>query len=264
MKVLHVCFSNSGGGAAKAAYRLHQGMLAEGVESNLLVAQKQGDDPTVIGPSSKLRRLFYLFIGSVSRLILSFQNSRNPIYHSVNISPTFLHAVIDKFEADIVNLHWINDEMMSIAEIGKIKTPIVWTLHDSWAFCGAEHHAAIGDVRYKEGYSSGNRPSEYGGPDIDRWTWKRKLKHWRLQRFIINAPSRWLAEQASSSKLFKQRMVTNIPNGINLSTFSPFPKTIARKRFGIPEDKSIILIGSIGAMNDPNKGYDLIQTTLSE
>jgi glycosyltransferase involved in cell wall biosynthesis len=263
MKVLHVCFSNSGGGAAKAAYRLHQGMLAEGIESHLLVAQKQGDDPTVIGPKSKFRRLFYLFVVTVSRLIVNLQKSRNPIYHSVNTSPTFFHNIINQFDVDIVNLHWVNDEMISVAEIGKIKKPIVWTLHDSWAFCGAEHHAAIGDVRYIEGYLPKNRPSEYRGLDIDRWTWERKLKHWRLQRFIIIAPSRWLAEQASLSQLFKHRKVKTIPNGINLCTFSSFPKKIARERFGIPASKRIILIGSMGAMSDPNKGYDLMQDALS-
>ena len=40
--------------------------------------------------------------------------------------------------------------MLSIADIAKIKKPIVWTLHDMWAFCGAEHYTT--DKRWINGY----------------------------------------------------------------------------------------------------------------
>ena len=34
----------------------------------------------------------------------------------------------------------IGDIVISINEISKIKQPLVWTLFDQWAFCGAEHY----------------------------------------------------------------------------------------------------------------------------
>ena len=39
--------------------------------------------------------------------------------------------------------------MASIADIGRINKPVLWTLHDMWAFCGAEH--VSWDNRWKEG-----------------------------------------------------------------------------------------------------------------
>jgi glycosyltransferase involved in cell wall biosynthesis len=42
----------------------------------------------------------------------------------------------------VIHLHWINNEMISIKEIAKIKKPIIWTLHDCWPLLGAEHHSS--------------------------------------------------------------------------------------------------------------------------
>ena len=46
---------------------------------------------------------------------------------------------INRFDCDIVNLHWICNEMLSIENIKKINKPLVWTILDMWPFIGAEH-----------------------------------------------------------------------------------------------------------------------------
>ena len=54
MKVLHINQSDISGGAAIAGYRLHQGLLEQGIDSNLLVGNvKVGSSRTFsIGRSS--------------------------------------------------------------------------------------------------------------------------------------------------------------------------------------------------------------------
>ena len=42
--------------------------------------------------------------------------------------------------ADIVHLHWINAGMIKIEDLAKIRAPIVWSLHDMWAFTGGCHY----------------------------------------------------------------------------------------------------------------------------
>jgi hypothetical protein len=49
MKVLLLGTEDIQGGAARAAYRLHQGLQEIGVESQMLVQTKHSDDRTVIG-----------------------------------------------------------------------------------------------------------------------------------------------------------------------------------------------------------------------
>ena len=74
-------------------------------------------------------------------------------------------------------MHWIQGEMISIEEIGRIKKPIVWTMHDSWPFCGAEHHPnGLHDLRYVEGYKRQNRNSFNEGIDLDKLTWEGNLR----------------------------------------------------------------------------------------
>ena len=50
MKILHVCQSDSHGGAAIAARRLHAALRAEGADSQMMVVLKTDDDPSVTAP----------------------------------------------------------------------------------------------------------------------------------------------------------------------------------------------------------------------
>jgi glycosyltransferase involved in cell wall biosynthesis len=50
--------------------------------------------------------------------------------------------------------------MMSIADIGRLTKPVVWTLHDMWAFCGAEHYTD--ELRYREASAALQR-GRHGG-----------------------------------------------------------------------------------------------------
>ena len=47
-KVLAVCTSDSDGGAARAAYRIHLSQKMLGIDSRMLVKYKKSDDPDVI------------------------------------------------------------------------------------------------------------------------------------------------------------------------------------------------------------------------
>jgi len=75
---------------------------------------------------------------------------------------------INDSDADVVHLRWVQEEMLSISDFARIKKPIVWTLHDMWAFCGAEHLAS--DTHWRDGHFRHNRPQGERGIDLNRWT----------------------------------------------------------------------------------------------
>ena len=56
MKILIVNTFDIDGGAARAAYRLHQSLLGQGIDSQMLVQYKSSDDDTVITEKSKIDR----------------------------------------------------------------------------------------------------------------------------------------------------------------------------------------------------------------
>ena len=151
--------------------------------------------------------------------------------------------------------------MLSIADIGKIKKPIVWTLHDMWAFCGAEHYSQVD--RWRSGYNKKNRPTYESGFDINRWTWLRKLNHWHKPIHIVS-PSNWLANCVRESKLMNNWPVSVVPNLLNTDNWKPKDKNLARNTLNLPLNIPLIIFGTLGANNSYHKGYDLLMKTLND
>ena len=160
-------------------------------------------------------------------------------------------------QMDIIHLNWIVHGFMNIEFISSIKSPIVWTLHDSWAFTGGCHIPKNCD-RYKN--SCGSCPllgssSEF---DITRFNHFRKSRSWKDSNMTIVCPSNWLAKCAKESSIFYDKPVKVIPNPIDIKIFKPVDKAFSRDLFNFNFDQKIILFGAMGAVDDKNKGYDLI------
>jgi len=268
MKVNHITASDLSGGAARAAYRIHQSLLHHGalleVQSQMRVLQKLSNDPTVIGNPLKANPLWRRIRPRIINQVYRNFNTQNPVLHSVAFLKTGLGKELSDASADIFHLHWLGNNTLSVEEIGKLSQPLVWTLHDQWAFCGAEHYVNLPpfkDERYIEGYTADNRPPHERGPDLNRWTWQRKRQAWQKPIHIV-CPSNWMADCARKSALMKDWPIVVIPNPIDLETWSPFDQTQARKVFNLPVDSPLILFGALGGTSDPRKGSDLLQFAL--
>ncbi len=231
-------------------------MLSQGIDSTFLAIRKRRDDDTVITPGVLTRALVRIW-NIVSRQILRLQRSKDGNYRSLNIFPTGIHNLINKFDADIVQFHWINRNTISIRELTRIGSPVVLKLPDMWAFSGAEHYLAPGATkRYKSGYLRNNRQTGDAGPDIDRWLWRYKNRVWKDVKFNVVTPSKWLGECAKASRLFSRLRVVSIPNPIDLDKFCPVAnKPDVRANLGLPLDKRLVLFGSIQVYADRRKGY---------
>lgn len=264
MRVLHICYSDLDGGAARAAFRLHQAQRSLGLDSHMLVINKCSDDPFVHMVSG-LRQLRIKLAAALSRLLLRWQKSLNPVHHSLNLFPSGLLLEIDKLAPDVVNLHWLGGEMLSVGEIGRIRQPVVWTLHDMWAFSGAEHYDDDKpSERYRTGYTRDSRHRQHSGQDLDRWTFRRKQKAWAGKSFQIVTPSNWLADCARQSSLFGGLPVSVISNCIDHNLYRPLPRELAREALGLPQDKQLLLFGAMSSTSDPRKGYHLLIPALQQ
>lgn len=256
MKPVLVSYSDLTGGAARAAYRLHEALRDENVESTLAVRRKVSNDETVCRmPMPDWGRLGPRVEAALQRL----QRTDNPVIHSSNVLPTWWSPPRG---VDVVNLHWIGAGTMSIRDVGRIRLPVVMTLHDMWGFCGAEHYAPDGaDPRWVTGYTRGGRPGRHRGLDVDRWTWRRKRRHW--PPMLVVTPSRWLANCVGRSSLMAGWPVTVVPNPLDVSVFRHRDRADARHALGIPTDAKVIAFGAVGGGSDPRKGFDLLLRSLS-
>jgi len=259
MRVIHVNQSDTIGGAAKAAARIHQALLRSGVDSRFYVAQSSYGDPTVEMTSSRFDRLVSPVRQRVARALTNRLVTDNPAAHEPALFSTNCASRLTHSGTDIAHLHWVSNNMLSIRAIAKLPMPVIWTLHDMWAFCGAEHHTH--DDRFKSGYTKDNRPFHESGPDLNRWVWSRKRRLLRRPLQIVT-PSNWLANAARESALMSDWPIAVIPNAIDTETWTPMNKTMARMSLGLPESLPLVLFGAMGGSSDLNKGFDLLTTAL--
>jgi glycosyltransferase involved in cell wall biosynthesis len=262
MNVIHLSFSDIIGGAARSSYRIHQSLLKAEVNSRMWVNKARTEDQTVEKPVGRIERIIAeLRSPLINNSLVKTLKTKNKIIHSPSVLSSRWVELINESDADIVHLHWIQNEMLSISDISKIKKPIVWTLHDMWAFCGAEHYTE--DHRWRDGYLDNNRPAYESGFDLNLWTWKRKEKHWKTPIQIIT-PSKWLAECVSKSMLMRNWPLNVISYPIDTDFWKPISKKIMREQLDLPKDVTLLLFGAFDSEKDQRKGYDLLLSTLEQ
>jgi glycosyltransferase involved in cell wall biosynthesis len=198
--------------------------------------------------------------------MLEFKTT-NPILHSQNKKTKVDINFINKSDFDIVHLHWVNTDMISIEDIAKIKKPIVWTMHDTWPFCGAEHYPNIleNDRRYITGYTKKDKSKTTKGFDICRKTWNRKKTAWKKCKFTFISPSRFEKVAFEKSALFSKTTIKcfMIPNIIPELIFKPFINNTLKTLYNIPMEKKVIGFGAINLNNKITvKGEYLLFDTL--
>lgn len=259
MKIIHLAYSDCIGGASIAALRIQNCLYKNNINSRLWVNEKLSKYSTVEEPFNKIRKNLKRLRRYITWPLLNVIKMNVPIHHSISLLPSNWTNLINSSDVDIVNLHWIQRETMSIKDISKIKKPIVWTIHDMWAFCGAEHYT--NDNRWREGYYPNNRPNYESGFDLNRWTWNRKKKYWKTPIQIIS-PSVWLAKCVSESALMKNWPVKVIYNPIDTDLWIPIDKKNARQLLNLSPDSNLILFGAATEVSDPRKGYDLLLSAL--
>ena len=260
MKVLHLSSSDTSGGAARSSYRIHKSLLDKGLDSYLLVNKKNSKNQSIHELPDKIDKIFNQIRLRIANIIIKVFTNSKLTPHSISLFSSKLVDYVNKSDADIIHLHWVQHEMLSIADIAKIEKPIVWTLHDMWAFCGAEHLAQ--DDRWRLGYSKNDNSNSKFGFDINRWTWLRKLKHWQKPIHVVT-PSNWLANCVRESKLMGNWPVSVVPNLLNTENWKPKDKNFARKLLGLPSDIPLVIFGTFGANSSHHKGFDLLIETLN-
>jgi glycosyltransferase involved in cell wall biosynthesis len=264
LRVVHVSSSDIGGGAAMSAYRLHRGLLNIGMDSQMVVSNKASDDFTVHGTSGNMAKLWSRVANQIDQVPRKFLKTANQSL----ISPAWVRENtaqrILALQPDVVNLHWTQNAFLRPESLRLLShLPVVWTLHDMWAFSGGEHYVGD-DMRYVSGYTEQNRPQGESGFDLNRWLWERKRKAWKhLSNITVVTPSRWLGACAQQSVLFSRYRVETIPYGLDLTRFKPIDKRLAREILNLPQDKLLLMFGAMSATSDTRKGFQFLAPALT-
>jgi glycosyltransferase involved in cell wall biosynthesis len=259
MNILIVNTSDVHGGAAIAAFRLMNALLGEGEHVKMLVRDKQAVHASVIPAGSKLQNKFNFYL---ERGVIFLRNGFTKRHlFDISIANTGLSITdLPAFrEADVIHLHWINQGMISLDEIGRIIASgrkIVWTMHDMWPFTGICHHAA-GCIRYERYCGDCPWLRTPSRNDLSHRLFITKQVVYSRGRITFVACSNWLRELAAKSPLTTGHRVVSIPNPIDTAVYIPMDKSEARRRLNLPMDKKIVLFAAVKAA-DPRKGMDYL------
>jgi glycosyltransferase involved in cell wall biosynthesis len=262
MQTLMINISDINGGASRAAYRLHKGLKAIGLNSKMLVLKKNGDDPDIYGPETSWQKAKVLLLLKLESIITKTFFTKGRYIWSGSLFKGILSNKIRSFNADIIHLHWIPGSL-KINQIKKYRKPIIWTLHDSWAFTGG-CHIPYDCIKYQNSCGCCPQLGSRWDRDLSRWVWYRKNKFFQNLNLTIVAPSRWMAECAKNSSIFKDTKVVVIPNGLDLKQFRPMNQLYAREILGFSKKKKFILFGAKNPVNDPQKGFNFLKPVFQE
>jgi glycosyltransferase involved in cell wall biosynthesis len=272
MRITFVNTYDNRGGAARAAFRLFRGVYdLPGVEAVFVTKENATGHPGVLEDHTRLTSLFGDKASVFDQKGLKKSHpDRILTPFSVNRIADTVHETILKTEPDIVHLHWPHAGFLRIESLAKLEVPIVWTLHDMWAFTGVCHYSN-GCRRFMNSCGSCPLLRSENPTDISAKTFLRKQKVYTRLDLTITTPSYWLASLARRSSLLAGKSVITIPNCIDTELFKPKEQSAARKALGLPpsfeialsKGRPLVLVGASHALQDDRKGCtDLLDSVV--
>ncbi|MCH5342428.1 MAG: glycosyltransferase [Acetatifactor sp.] len=238
---------------------LSTGKLAVEIAKNL---KQNGDESLIAFARNEIADgVDYYRIGSRLNVLWHAAMSRltdRAGFYSKRSTRKLIHE-IEKYRPDIIQLHnlhgyYLNIEILFhfLREYGR---PVVWTLHDCWAFTG---HCCYFDYtqcnKWETGCSDCPAIDRYPKAFVDgssrNYTQKEAL-FTSIENMTLVTPSHWLKGRVERSFL-KKYPVEMIYNGIDLAYFRPgIDAELVRQEYHL-EEKTIIL--GVASAWDARKG----------
>lgn len=231
MKIVIISTSASIGGAAIAASRLAAALCLKGHEVTMV---------TLDGRSR------IAFLAERAEIFLRNGLSRTELFKVSTARFGLPVASLPEVkDADVILLGWFNQGLLSLRELASLGKPLIWTMHDMWAFTGICHHS-LGCDRFTEecGFCRFLRAPLRRRSDLSHSVWLKKDRVYKSVPIHFVAVSRWLADKARSSKLLRGCPVSIIPNPHPIYEYTP--------RRGV---ENLIVMGA-ARLDDPIKGLD--------
>lgn len=232
MRVVHLSTYHLNGGAAVAATRLHRALQKHpAVDSTMLVGipawlESHPPEAGVVYLADNFLSEQMAFGRFVAERLyfLRFEKDKaarfkfSPAWSGAGLS---FHPIIQ--QADVIHLHWINFGFLSLGGLESLFAlgkPIVWTLHDTWAFTGGCHYPRGCDHFLTQ---CGQCPylRQPGEHDLSYRLFGQKKSLFANVPIYVTPPSRWLADEAMRSPLLRNKQFSVIPYAIDQDVFRP-------------------------------------------
>jgi glycosyltransferase involved in cell wall biosynthesis len=253
LRILHFSTRDSAGGAAQAAFRLHEALVDAGHDSRMIVRQKGSDRADVLEVPPYLNP----WRARMRRLLRRRYEAPPPAFN-LDETPDIRRDLFYSYapsEIDVVVLHSIT-RLLTVREISSIhdhyRAPLVWVLADQAPLTGGCHYSYDCD-----GYTKrcGRCPQLGSDREDDR---SRKVLERRLALLsplpiVFVTASSGVEDWVRESAAFTSHRVERIPAITDDRVFRPLDRDVARARLDVPPDAFVVLVGA-GNLVHPRKG----------
>jgi|TARA_B110001452_G_scaffold237501_1_gene217382 glycosyltransferase involved in cell wall biosynthesis len=258
MKILHINGTIEGG-AANYVFKLHEDLIKKKIKSYLYLPKKVSKK-NIIYPNNKFNNLYFFLKNLIVRKYFKYLLKNEETNSIAFFFSNYLKKKIEEIDPDLINLHWIGNEVISIKQIKEIKKPIVWTIHDMWLFGGSRHYI-LPDHASKD-YKKNYTPIKKNIFDLNYYSWKNKLKNLDFDIKLV-CSSQWLVSCAKKSFITKRKSIIKIPPGLDFNKWKKYPKSTARKALKIKNNEKVILFISAKVFEE-RKGFLYLYKSLEK
>jgi glycosyltransferase involved in cell wall biosynthesis len=239
------------GGAANSCVRLRVALQESGVTANFLCA-------------ADLSNRWPFYAERLSFLPYERDKSVRFAFSLANFGKDLVNHPLVR-EADVLNLHWVNQGFLSlegIQALGRLGKPIIWTLHDMWAFTGGCHYNR-GCDHFKTGCGNCQYLRNPDPHDLSYRILQRKDRILPKNIQFVTS-SQWLRDEALSSQLLENAPVQAIPIPVDTEIFHPADQSARdsfRAQHQIASDAHILLFVAI-KVSEIRKGFAYLRDAL--
>lgn len=269
MNILQINTKVTRGGAARVMYRLHHALRQTGHQSRIAARSVHTPEEDVFSladltlPQNPLARRVIRAVETRAEKWFS--------YSGLHATPKALFNTPLFQESDIVHLHNLHGNYFNYRYLDALsgRKPLVWTLHDMWAFTG---HCAYAYDCQRWRAQCGHCPLLKGknrllvqptAPFIDHThnILQEKRRVYSQTKVEVVTPSLWLQKLAQESIIGLGRTIHYIPSGLDLNIFKPVAQAKSRAYFGIPPGKKVVLFSAEKTSNF-RKGFAYLREAI--
>lgn len=271
MNIISINTFSHTGGASIAAVRIMDALSSIGEDASMLTYYKDGEHSDIeaytdsyIG--TKLR--WWKFVYERLRFLPYEANKEIRFHFSLANAGVDLASHPMVKNADAIHLHWFNKSYLSLKGLGKLLEmgkPIIWTLHDMWAFTGGCHYNYNDCISYQSKCRACPMIKNSRKDDLSTKIWLEKKDIYAKAKGNLHfvTCSDWLGDEVRNSALLSNYPVTTIPNPIDSTFFKPLEKSVARDRLEIKSRKRLILFVAMNT-TDERKGFRFLAEALKK
>jgi glycosyltransferase involved in cell wall biosynthesis len=266
ISILHISTFDSGG-AGKAAYRIHKGLLEFGVQSHFVSLYKKTNNTDVTPYCYNNKRRFIYRVVNKLREIIVCNKEKFYFYGAWKYVVDDISKIDTKLVAspNVIILHWVSgfinlDVILQLKK--KYNAKVYWYLMDMAPMTGGCHFAWDCDGYTKD--CSNCPATRYifnSFPKNELQHKKKALKELDIQ--IISGTS-WLTWQAKQSTLFKYSTIYDVMLGIDESVFKPLNTgevNVFKEKYKLDKSKKIIAFGT-SKVTEERKGFQYLLDAL--